>query len=167
MKQPLTDQDSLYYTNLTFYGGGSLIPEEMANFLYPSRPYSRFYPPFHAISTLILTLSLTVSAFLLFAQWAKDIVVPEKERKERQCLRLMGMSGSRFALGMLFQSALPLLCAASIVLIAYHIFMGIFRAIAGFSFYFGWNAYLCLLLPVLLTACFKLVQGNVEFRKFK
>ena len=167
LKRPLSDQESLYYTHLTFYGGGNVLPVEMANFLYPSRPYATFYPPFHAISILILTLSMAVSFFLLFAQWAKDVVSSEKEKKERLSLRLMGLRSPRFTLGLLFQSALPLLCSASIVLTVYHIFMGIFKAASGFSFYFGWTAYVCLFLPILLTVCFKLIEGPLEFRKFE
>ena len=164
LKDALPDEDVIYYGTLTGYNAGVLSPTLVA-FLHPGLPYLRFYPPFHAISMLLLTLSLTIAFSLMFAQWAKDLVTPKEERAELKALKTMGLKQGGYLLGALFQSALPLLLSSMIVLAAYHIFMGAFFGFAGFTFYFAWYWYLVYFLPVLLTGAFKAIQGTVEFQR--
>lgn len=164
LKEELPDEDIVYYGALSGFNSG-LLPRTLQSFVHPASPYLRFYPPFHAISLLILTLSLTIAFSLIFAQWAKDIVTPKEDKAQLKALKTMGLRQGGYLLGIMFQSVFPLLAASLAVLAAYHIFMPIFASIAGFSFYFAWYWYLIYFSPILLTAGFKAIQGSIEFQK--
>ncbi len=163
LKGQMSDRDILYYAAKSGYIDG-VISKSMTSFIYPGLAYARFYPPMRAVYVLLLALAIIVSITILISLLVKDFVRSKDDKSECETLKIIGFKRRDFLVSSLASSSLPLFSSAITIVGISHVFMAIFKSIAGFSFFYSWPCYLCLLFLIVLSILVKSVQGLSNYK---
>lgn len=162
LSSPLTDADLNYLGAISGFEPG-LLETSANSFIHPARNFLFFYPPYSAIMKIVFLLCVSLSLALLLSEIGKELIRAHHEIDEVFSLKSLGMRKSTYVLGQLRLKVLPFFLANAGVVAVYHIFMGVFKNLAGFSFDFpGWQ-YAILVLPLLILLGFELWKANHDY----
>ncbi len=159
---PLTDSDLNYLGAISGYTPG-ILETSVELFIHPAREYLRFFSVYSAIMKIVFLLCVSLSLALLLSEIGKELIRAHREIDEVFSLKSLGMRKSTYVLGQLRLKVLPFFLADAGVLVLYHVFMAVFKQLAGFSFYFpGWQ-YAILALPILVLLGFETLKASHDY----
>lgn len=159
----LTDQE--IYRLYMMSKAENLFPLAFDDFIYPARNYALFYPVIHSISALGIVLSLIVLCCAVLSQAIVDYLREKDDLGETALLRLFGLDRLGYVLMKTSSSLLPILSGSILVLILYTLFMVVFKAAKGFTFFFAPLLYLAYFLPSVLLGLLSALYSFLLYRK--
>ena len=159
----LTDQE--IYRLYMMSKAENLFPLAFDDFIYPARNYALFYPVIHSISALGIVLSLIVLCCAVLSQAIVDYLREKDDLGETALLRLFGLDRRGYVLMKTSSSLLPILSGSILVLILYTLFMVVFKAAKGFTFFFAPLLYLAYFLPSVLLGLLSALYSFLLYRK--
>lgn len=162
LSSPLTDSDLNYLGAISDYSPG-ILEKSVELFIHPARGYLRVFSVFSAIMQIVFLICVSLSLALLLSEIGKELIRAHREIDEVFSLKSMGMRKSTYILGQLRLKVLPFFLANAGVLALYHIFMAVFKSLAGFSFYFPAWQYTILALPLLVLLGFELLKASRDY----
>ena len=162
LSSPLTDADLNYLGAISGYTPG-ILEKSAEFFIHPAKDYLRFFSVFSAIMQIVFLICVSLSLALLLSEIGKELIRAHREIDEVFSLKSMGMRKSTYVLGQLRLKVLPFFLANAGVIALYHIFMAVFKSVAGFSFYFPAWQYAILALPLLILLGFELLKASRDY----
>lgn len=162
LSSPLTDADLNYLGAISGFEPG-LLETSANSFIHPARNFLFFYPAYSAIMKIVFLLCVSLSLALLLSEIGKELIRAHREIDEVFSLKSLGMRKSTYVLGQLRLKVLPFFLANVGVIAFYHIFMAVFKSVAGFSFYFPAWQYAILALPLLILLGFELLKASRDY----
>ena len=162
LSSPLTDSDLNYLGAISVYTPG-ILEKSMEIFIHPAREYLRVFSVFSAIMKIVFLLCVSLALALLLSEIGKELIRAHREIDEVFSLKSLGMRKSTYVLGQLRLKVLPFFLANVGVIAFYHIFMAVFKSVAGFSFYFPAWQYTILALPLLVLLGFELLKASRDY----
>lgn len=162
LSSPLTDSDLNYLGAISDYTPG-ILEKSVELFIHPAREYLRVFSVFSAIMQIVFLICVSLSLALLLSEIGKELIRAHREIDEVFSLKSLGMRKSTYVLGQLRLKILPFFLANAGFLALYHIFMAVFKSVAGFSFYFPAWQYAILALPLLVLLGFELLKASRDY----
>ena len=162
LSSPLTDADLNYLGAISGFFP-NILETSAELFIHPARQYLYFFSAFSAIMQIVFLLCVSLALALLLSEIGKELIRAHCEIDEVFSLKSMGMRKSTYVLGQLRLKVLPFFLANAGVLALYHIFMAVFKSLAGFSFYFPAWQYAILALPLLILLGFELLKASRDY----
>ncbi|MDD7618766.1 MAG: hypothetical protein PUJ43_02800 [Bacillales bacterium] len=162
LSSPLTDSDLNYLGAISDYTPG-ILEKSVELFIHPAREYLRVFSVFSAIMQIVFLICVSLSLALLLSEIGKELIRAHREIDEVFSLKSLGMRKSTYVLGQLRLKVLPFFLANAGFLALYHIFMAVFKSVAGFSFYFPAWQYAILALPLLVLLGFELLKASRDY----
>ena len=159
----LTDQE--IYRLYMMSKAENLFPLAFDDFIYPARNYALFYPVIHSISALGIVLSLIVLCCAVLSQAIVDYLREKDDLGETALLRLFGLDRLGYVLMKTSSSLLPILSGSLLALILYTLFMAVFKAAKGFTFFFAPLLYFAYFLPSVLLGLLSALYAFLLYRK--
>jgi len=159
LKKDLSDSKLYLLGNQAGYIS-SLLPRKYDDFIHPAKQFLFPYVVIKSVVSTSLYMSITLTAVIFFAALLTDYLNVKSRIEEIRKLQLFGMKESYFIHHRLKGTFWPLLISDLATGFFYLLFMLIFKAIAGFYFWFNPVYFLVFLAPSLFVMILEIIMDH-------